>query len=187
MMNKHTPDTDLNWPLAAFEQPKQAADFFSRFRGAFSVYSMAVRKIYTEYSIEVIPSGTEPLLVIQPNMYEFTSMFHNVDQKAVFRSSVVLYEDNGEQKLSGVMKGSESRRAFDLKEGLYRLFSGDFIDDAFLPLITYGDLRSLPDQTRPIMQLHGLKLTELEYLSEFQVKDIVDAVTQKIIGQLAEH
>lgn len=183
-MTSNFSDSDLSWTLKSFNQPKKAGLFFDRFNEAFSVYSAAVGKIYTDYKAEVV-MGSEPLLVIQPNMYEFSSMFHNVSSNAVKRTSVVLFEDSGVQKLSGVMASTEVRKSFDIHEGLFRLFSGEFIDGAFLPLVTSGDLRSLPDLTQPILQLHGLKVEELLNLSEFQITDIVDSIKSKIVSKLA--
>jgi hypothetical protein len=177
-------DSDLHWSLDKFDRPKQAAEFFARFNGAFSVYSAAVRKIYTEYSTEVV-TGRGPLLVIQPDMYEFTSMFHNVEPTAIFRSSVLLYEDKKQMKLSAVREKSGYRETFPFKEGLYKLFNGEFQDGAFLPVITYGDLRTLPGQNRPVLQIHGLKTDQMRNLSEFQIHDIIETMTNNIVNRLA--
>lgn len=183
-MNTFTTQSDLRWSLAAFERPKQAVEFFGRLNGAIAVYSTAVRKVYTDYSTEVI-GGKEPLLVIQPDMYEFTSMFHNIEKEAIRRSTVIIYEDQGTMKLSAVLGKTEYRQSFPIKEGCYRLFDGEFIDGPFLPILTYGDLRTLPNQSRPVMQLHGLQLAGLTNLSTFQQNDLLTALTQNLIGRLA--
>lgn len=185
-MDLHSHQSDLRWSLAAFERPKQAAEFFARLNGAVSVYSTAVRKIYTDYETEVI-GGKEPLLVIQPDMYEFTSMFHNVEKDAIRRSSVIIYEDKDVLKLSAVLAKTEYRQSFTLKEGCYRLFDGEFIDGPFLPILTYGDLRTLPNQSRPVMQLHGLQTTGLTNLSTFQVNDLLTALSQNLIDRLGQN
>lgn len=176
---------DLRWSLADFARPQQAADFYARFNGAFSVYSKAVRKIYTEYTAELL-TGSDPLLVIQPNMYEFTSMFHDIERDAITRTSVVLYGDDQKLRLSGVLAGAGDRRSFTLNEGLYHLFNGEFMDGAFLPVVTYGDLRTLPDQSRPILQLHGLQLSHLQNLSTFQVNDLLSTLKTNLIERLAD-
>lgn len=174
---------DLRWSLADFEQPQLASDFYARFNGAFAVYSKSVRKVYTEYSTEVI-AGPNPVLMIQPDMLEFTSMFHNIERDAITRTSIVLYVDGDDLRLSGVMAGSQDRRSFSLQDGLYKLFSGAFVDGAFLPVVTYGDLRTLPDQTRPILQLHGLQLHYLQNLSTFQVQDLIETLKRNLIERL---
>lgn len=184
-MNRHSNTSDLSWSLASFNRPKQAAEYFARFNGAFSVYSASVKKIYTDYSTEVV-TGTEPRLVIQPNMYEYTSMFHNIERNAILRTSAVIYEDNGAMKLSAVLAHSEYRQSFCLKDGLFKLFNGDFIDGAFLPIVTYGDLKTLPNQNRPILQLHGLQGEGLAQLSEFQKNDLLETMSGNLVKRLAD-
>lgn len=184
-MNYSQDKSDLRWSLAGFNRPKQAADFFARFNSAFSVYSAAVRKIYTEYSAELV-SGVDPLLVIQPKMDEFTSMFHNIDKDAIRRSSAIIYEDGDSMKLSAVLTKTEYRQSFSLKEGCYRLFNGEFIEGAFLPVIMYGDLRTLPNQSRPVMQMHGLNQKGLKGLSAFQTQDLLDTMSTNIVQRLSD-
>jgi hypothetical protein len=184
-MNRTLDSSDLSWSLASFSRPKQAAEYFGRFKGAFSVYSASVKKIYTDYTTEVV-TGDEPRLIIQPNMYEFTAMFHNIERDAILRTSTFIYDDSGEMKLSAVLAKSDYRQSFALKEGLFKLFNGDFVDGAFLPIITYGDLKTLPNQNRPILQLHGLQLEGLAQLSEFQKNDLLETMTGNLIKRLVD-
>lgn len=177
--------TDLHWPLQSFEQPQSAAGFFRRFNGAFIVYSKTVRKLYGDYQAELVSSG-EPKLIIQPDFKDFTSMFHNIESDAVLRTSVLLFEDKGRLILSGVMAHNQNRQSFRLREGLHRLFSGHFVDGAFLPVLTYGDLRTIPGQTRPMLQLHGLRTESMHYLSAFQVQDIVETIKNNLLTRLAQ-
>jgi hypothetical protein len=113
-------------------------------------------------------------------------MFHNIERDAILRTSAFIYDDHGELKLSAVLAKLEYRQSFTLKEGLYKLFNGDFIDGAFLPIVTYGDLKTLPNQNRPILQLHGLQEDGLAQLSAFQINDLLETMTGNLIKRLAE-
>ena len=177
--------SDLHWPLSTFEQPLRANELLDRLSGALPVYSASVRKLYTEYTTSIVNSN-EPLLVIEPDMQQFGSMFHHIGLEAIARTSVIIFADQQALKLSGVMANQGFRQTFSLQEGLYRLFCGEFVDGAFLPVITYGDLRTLPNSTKPILQLHGLKVEAMTALGEFQVNDIVTTLKANLISRLSE-
>jgi len=182
-MNLHQDTSDLAWSLTSFAAPQQAGHFFARLQGALPVYSASVRKLYTDYDSEVIQQP-KPTMVIQPDMNRYASMFHNISREAVVRTSVFIYEADDGFRLSAVVNGDENRQHFDLKTGLYNLFRGAFVDGAFLPVTTYGDLRPLPGSARPILQLHGLRTEALSHLGQFQVQDIVSTLKQNLISRL---
>jgi hypothetical protein len=69
---------------------------------------------------------------------------------------------------------------------MYRLFNGELIDGAFLPIVAYGDLRTLPNQNRPILQLHGLQQSGLVGLSAFQQNDLLETMSRNLIQRLAD-
>jgi len=178
-----TNNSDLHWPLSSFEKPRHARDFLNRLNGSLPVYSKTVRKIYTEYSVCIV-NEREPLLLIEPDMTQFSAMFHHIQPDSIMRTSVVIYSDAQGLKLSGVLAKDDTRKTYDLKEGMFRLFSGEFVDGAFLPVITYGDLRTLPKSSQPILQLHGLRIEAMHRLSAFQVNDIVDTIKQNLVHRL---
>lgn len=177
--------SDLRWPVNSFKRPAQALSFFEQFNDAFAVYSRSVKKIYTSYDVTLV-NGSESVLVIEPDLLDYTSMFHGITQEAIVRSSVMLFVENGERYLSAVLEDGGARMTFSLRDGMYKLFNGDFIDGAFLPVITYGDLRVLSKHERPILQLHKLDISQLSSLSRFQVQDLMSALQDNIIERLAD-
>ena len=183
-MNPIVTDSDLRWPLTSFDKPHQACDFLTRLNGALPVYSSTVRKLYTEYRATVVHEA-DPVLLIQPDMTQYAAIFSYIPLESLVRTSVFIYADNEGLCLSGVLKSNESRKAFRLKDGFFQLFSGAFIDEAFLPVMTYGDLRTLTHSTKPILQLHGLRLEALSSLSEFQINDIVSTIKKNLVDRLA--
>ena len=184
-MQSQTSHSDLYWSLAGFSRPNVAVEFFNRFNRALAVYSGSVEKIYTDYSSELVDNG-KAALVIQPDFYKFSSMFHHVTRNAIRRTSVLLFENGNKLKLSGVLSEVDTRRSFDLKEGLFRLFDGQFDDGPFIPVLTYGDLRTLPGQGMPMLQVHQLRPEALGSYSSFQRNDLIAALQQNLMDRLAD-
>ena len=175
---------DLVWSLENFQSPDNAMKFFDVFKNSFIIYSMAVEKLYCEYSTHLTGPIGRRRMVVLPDFAQYDSIFSHISDSAVTETSIHIYPSLSAGKTQLILSGKSSTdnklEKLPLKQGLRALKMGYFDKRKIVPILMLGDLREFPEKKLPYLKLHAIDCASLEKLSEFEQKDIAKAAWAKL-------
>ncbi len=176
-------NNDLVWSLDKFNKRDMAKNFIMRFESRLCVYSPSVEQIYTNYTIN-FPSSEHGKMVVLPNPYTFHDTFHNVTANAVRDTGLfivpgALINKKGLFVIVKYKNQTVKPVPLPIRHALKKMVRTGDESDPFLPVLIKGDLREFNSNT-PCLHRHRIKLSELETRSDFEKKNIKNAIFDKM-------
>lgn len=180
-----TCNADLIWKLEGLTSLSLAERFMRLFESRLGVYSESVRALYTNYSL-FFPVQLDRSMVILPDPYAHHDTLHHVDSRAVKPTGICIHPGfhRGQPTLLLLRPASPlfpCPVSMPLKPALARMILHERCHPgSFLPVLVKGDLRRFDRQT-PCLHLHRLHPQSLHRLSEFERRNIRQALLRKLM------
>lgn len=185
---KDTPK-DLIWDLVHLKSPERAFQFMDAFKSGLCVFSSAVQKVYTNYSVHM-PNRMDPSekkLVILPQFQAFHDIVNNIPEEAIEPTNCKIIPGQAINKkgvyLSGKMRGCRSATVLPLLTAIKAIRLGAYAEGEFLPLLAYGDLKEMPRKNIPYLMLHKINMDKLGHLADFE-KDMIERTVLRNLEHL---
>ncbi len=182
----HQGPKDLIWDLMHIKSPDRAFQFMDAFKTGLCVFSSAVQKVYTNYSVHMPNAANleDKKLVILPQFQAFHDIVNNIPEEAIESTNCKIIPGQAINKkgvfLTGKMRGCSSASVLPLKTAIKAIRLGAYAEGKFLPLLAYGDLKEMPKKNIPYLMLHKINMDKLTHLASFETEMIERTVLRNL-------
>lgn len=174
--------SDLTKDMNDFTNPQVVPHFLNAIGTRFGVYSPQVQKLYTNFEYQHVDRTT---MAAMPRFEDFDSIFHCVDDLSIEKTSISLVLGKTLGKTGIYLRGtcgfSGKIVHSPLQEGLIELFSGSFVDKAFIPVVKMTDIYESSKNRLPVLPLYRVAFDQLAALSDFERNDLVGTLKANIM------
>jgi hypothetical protein len=182
-MSTYQENPDLAWDLDDFSDRDQATAFVAQFETTMCVYSMSVEQLYTNYRM-FFPEERQRKLVILPDPHAYHDTFFNIEPASVVATGLYVVPGALVGKpglyLTNVREDRTlGERQVPFEAGLRAIMRSRPSNDAFLPVLAKGDLRSL-ERTWPVLHLHRIRPALLQRFSELDRATLQSVIHEKL-------
>jgi hypothetical protein len=173
---KTSSNGDLVWGFEGISQRQRAIDFVMKFENKLCIYSGAVEKLYTNYSL-YFPASENSAMVIIPNQFAYHDTFNNLNEESIVDTSfdIIPGEMIGKTGLYLRVPFKEgsvlTTRPVPFRYAVERMLLNSSGQNPFIPILVKGNLREF-ELKNPYLHLHRVDLSKIQKLSEFEIKDI---------------
>lgn len=184
-------NNDLVWGFEGISQRQRAIDFVMKFENRLCIYSGAVEKLYTNYSL-YFPASENSSMVIIPNQYAYHDTFNNLNEEAIVDTHFDIIPGEMIGKTGLYLRipfkdgNTMTTRPIPFRFAVERMLLNSSGQNPFIPVLVKGNLREFELQN-PYLHLHRVDLSKIEKLSEFEIKDIQRVIWGKFKELAEEH